>query len=227
MKINYFKLLILSAAVFSFSVVLSADEKPVIEKELLEKGLVDIQSIDASIKVDLKYSSKDNFLGEDAYGDMANCYLVKEVAIKLADAQKILGKIHPGYSLIVYDGVRPRRIQYRMWEIVKGTDKQKYVADPKSGSIHNYGCAVDLSILDENGKVLDMGTEFDYFGDLAQPRYEVKFLKEGKLTQKQVDNRKLLRKVMEQAGFGWILSEWWHFNGYQKKYVKEHYRIIE
>lgn len=114
-----------------------------------------------------------------------------------------------------------------MWEIVRGTDKQKYVANPKTGSIHNYGCAVDLSIVDENGKELDMGTPFDYFGDLAQPRFEKKFLEEGKLTRTQIKNRQLLRHVMQKSGFQGILSEWWHFNGYPRKYVKEHYTIIE
>ncbi|MBN2401751.1 MAG: M15 family metallopeptidase [Spirochaetes bacterium] len=228
MKQKLFKLLYIFNILFCISILsLYSYENPSIEQKLLEQGLVDIQSIDPSIQVDLKYSSKDNFLGEDVYGDLNNCYLQKEVAVKLMNAQKYLRQIRPGYSLLIYDGVRPRRIQYRMWDIVKDTDKQKYVANPKTGSIHNYGCAVDLTIVDENGRVLDMGTPFDYFDDLAQPRYEKKFLKEGKLTEAQIKNRELLREVMQKAGFEGILSEWWHFNGYAKEYVKKHYKIIE
>ncbi|MBN1499105.1 MAG: M15 family metallopeptidase [Spirochaetes bacterium] len=207
--------------------VLPAEEISDIEKDLIRNGLVNIQSIDPTIKVELKYSTEDNFLGEDVYGDLTNCYLQKEAAVKLAKAQKFLKEKFPEYSLIVYDGVRPRRIQYKMWDIVKGTAQQGYVANPAYGSIHNYGSAVDLSIVDGEGKELDMGTPFDYFGDLAQPRYEKKFLKEGKLNALQIKNRELLRDVMTKAGFIYISNEWWHFNAFEKDAVKKKYKIIE
>jgi D-alanyl-D-alanine dipeptidase len=221
---TFFVLLLLLFVTRAFA---GEPQKIHIESKLRQNKLVDIQSIDPSLQVDLRYSSTNNFLGEDVYGDLKKCYLHKAVAVKLKNAQKYLRMKYPDYSLIIFDGVRPRRIQYKMWNLVKGTDKQKFVADPKTGSIHNYGCAVDLSIVDGKGNELDMGTPFDYFGDLTQPRHEKKFLKEGKLTLPQVKNRKLLREIMEKAGFKGILSEWWHFNGFPKKYVKEHYKMIE
>ena len=114
-----------------------------------------------------------------------------------------------------------------MWEIVKDTPEKIYVANPKSGSIHNYGSAVDLTVVDEKGVPLDMGTPYDFFGDLAQPKYENKFLKEGKLTQKQIENRKILRKSMENAGFKNISNEWWHFDAFPRAITKKRFKIIE
>lgn len=197
------------------------------EKSLIQKGLVDINSIDPAIIVDLKYSSDDNFLGEDVYGNLNRCFLQKAVAIKLCNAQKILKEFYPGYNFIIFDCVRPRSVQYKMWEIVKGTKKQIYVANPDKGSIHSYGAAVDLSIVDKNNQELDMGTIFDYFGPLAQPRYEEKFLREGKLTLIQIKNRKLLRKIMKDASFYGILSEWWHFNGFSPSQVRRMYKMVD
>lgn len=199
----------------------------VLEKNLIVQGLVNVRSIDSSIQVNLKYSTEDNFINEDVYGELCNCYLQKEAAEKLIKAQQLLRKLKPGYSLLLLDCARVRSVQYKMWELVKGTDKQKYVANPTYGSIHNYGAAVDVTIIDTNGKELDMGTVFDFFGDLAQPRYESKFLKVGKLTEKQIKNRKLLRKVMAEAGFQYIQTEWWHFNALPKAEVRKRYSIIE
>ncbi len=190
-------------------------------------NLVDVQSLNKDIHVKLMYSTEDNFLNKDVYGDLEISYLQKVAAVKLARAQEILTSLNPGYHLLVYDGLRPRDVQYKMWEIVKGTDKQQYVANPKRGSIHNYGCAVDLTITDDKGIVLDMGTSFDYFGLLAQPRYEEKFLKMGKLTAQHIKNRKLLRKVMTEAGFRGISIEWWHFNALHKAEVKSRYKIVD
>lgn len=210
---------------FLYSQHKTGDHK--LEKKLIDVGLVNIQEIDSTIKVDLRYSSLNNFLNADVYGDLSRCYLRKEAALKLAQAQRYLKQKFPGHSLLIFDGARPRSVQYKMWEIFEGPDKQKYVANPQSGSIHNYGAAVDLTIVDDKGNLLDMGTEFDFFGKLAQPRYEEKFLKEGKLNEKQLSNRKLLREAMTKAGFQYIQSEWWHFNAFLKDVVKKKYSIIE
>lgn len=199
------------------------DKKAAIETT----DLVNILHIDSTIKVDLKYSTTDNFTGEDVYGELDICYLRKEAAEKLAAAQRYLKASHPELSIIVYDGLRPRSVQWTMWEVVKGTDMQKYVAYPTSGSIHNYGCAVDVGIVDSTGEPLDMGTEFDYFGDLAQPRYEKKFFEENALTQDHLKNRELLRNVMGKAGFRGITVEWWHFNAFPKQEVKSRFSIVE
>lgn len=213
--------------------VVSIGSAPALAAQPLEysivesEDLIDVTQINNHILVHLVYSTTDNFLHEDVYGDLETCYLRREVAEKLANAQVHLEKKKRGFRLIVYDGLRPRDLQYKMWRLVKGTPQQEYVADPEQGSIHNFGAAVDVSIVDEQGNLLDMGTPFDYFGERAQPHYEKRFLKEGKLTQQQVDNRKLLRKTMEKAGFNGIPEEWWHFNAFPLKEAKRRYRIVE
>lgn len=198
-----------------------------LEKRLIEAGLVDIQQVEPSIQVELKYATDDNFLGENVYGTLRNCYLQPVVADMLADAQRSLQKVHPNLSLLVYDGVRPRSVQYKMWDIVKGTDQQKYVASPKAGSMHNYGASVDLTLATIAGAPLDMGTPFDFFGPLAQPRFEQKYLETGELTEEQVRNRRILRASMLKAGFQGILSEWWHFNAFARDSIKKKFTAVE
>lgn len=197
------------------------------ESVLKGMGLVDVQQECPEILVDLKYSSPDNFIGQDVYGDLDKCFLQKEAAAKLAAAQRKLTELRPGWRLLVFDGARPRRIQARFFAIVEGTPQQQYVADPARGSIHNYGAAVDLTIVDAGGRELDMGTPFDFFGELAQPKLESEFLARGKLTRDQLDNRLLLRNVMTSAGFRPISNEWWHFDAFPPKEVRARYKIIE
>lgn len=197
------------------------------ETAIEQTTLVDVRQIDSTIRVDLKYSTTDNFIGKDVYGDLNACYLRQEVARMLSEAQQNLKAVNPELSLVVYDGLRPRSVQWTMWEVVKGTDKQKYVAYPASGSIHNYGAAVDVSIVDQSGKPIDMGTEFDFFGKLAQPRHEEEFLRKKQLSEEQIANRNLLRKVMGDAGFIGISIEWWHFNAFAKEEIKSRYDIVE
>jgi zinc D-Ala-D-Ala dipeptidase len=194
---------------------------------MIQAGLVDIQTLDSTIQVDLKYSTMDNFLNADVYGNLSRCYLQKEAAAKLVKAQQKLKEKYPHYTLQVFDGARPRRVQRAMWEIVKNTPKQGYVGNPDKGSIHNYGCAVDLTVADSMGKSLDMGTAFDYLGKLAQPRYEDFFLESGKLTLQHIHNRLVLRKPMTEAGFQIIPNEWWHFEAFGRKVATQKYKIIE
>ena len=208
----------------------SAVNQPVgLEKKLITSGLVNISRLDPSISVSLKYSSEDNFLHKNMYGDLKNCYLQKEIAEKLVKAQKLLKEKFPFYSLIIYDAVRPLSIQKMMWDEVQVPEKlkDKYVSDPTIGSLHNYGCAIDLSIVNEEGWAMDMGTPYDYFGELAHPIAEQRMLKEYKLSWRQFENRKLLREVMAQAGFTGITTEWWHFNGSSLKQAGEKYKIVE
>ena len=206
--------------------VLFAGEGLDLEKQLLDQGMVNIQSLSPDILVELKYSSTDNFLSEDTYGDLEACYLQPKAARMLAEAQKLLKSKDPKLTLLIYDGVRPRSIQRKMWKLVYGTEEQDYVANPERGSVHNFGFAVDLTIASMDGTPLDMGTPFDYFGELAQPRYEERFLKEGKLTKQQIANRQMFREVMLGAGFQAIKIEWWHFNALPVKEARA-YRIVE
>ncbi|MEM6265041.1 MAG: M15 family metallopeptidase [Bacteroidota bacterium] len=198
-----------------------------LEKRMIAQGLVNVQKVNPSIRVLLKYSTSDNFLGKDVYDSLTRAYLQPAVAQKLSKAQQWLGVNYPGLYLLVYDATRPRSVQYQMWEIVKGTPQQRYVASPRSGSMHNYGASVDLTLASEKGIPLDMGTPFDFFGEEAQPRFEAKFLASGRLTSTQVQNRQILRSAMKQAGFYGILSEWWHFNGFSRSYIKANFTPIE
>jgi D-alanyl-D-alanine dipeptidase len=207
----------------------NAADSSSIEKQLLAAGLVNITSVDSSIAVDLKYSTCDNFLSLDMYGDLDNCYLQPDVALKLKKAQELLKAKYPYYSLIVFDGVRPRSIQFRMWDTIAVPvyERSKYVSNPQNGSLHNFGAAVDLSIIDKNGIALDMGTPYDYFGELAYPREEQRMIREGRLTHKQLFNREILREAMLQAGFTGITTEWWHFNSCSRNEAMLKYKIVE
>jgi zinc D-Ala-D-Ala dipeptidase len=197
------------------------------EKQLRALGFADIQDLDPTIRVELKYASADNFMGTNVYGNLSKAYLRREAAEKLALANAHLKELRPGLTLLVVDGVRPRHVQRKMRKLLEGTPKQNYVADHRTGSMHNYGCAVDLTIIDENGNRLDMGTPMDHFGPLSQPRLEAKFLKQGKLTEEQIANRRLLRSVMTRAGFLTIPIEWWHFEAFDKNTIRKNYTIIE
>ncbi|MEE9504335.1 MAG: M15 family metallopeptidase [Thermodesulfobacteriota bacterium] len=223
-KTHFLKVALIALVIGLITVATSpADQPPKYNVE----DVVDIRDINYRILVKLAYSTTENFLYEDVYGDLQTCYLRKAAAEKLDKAQTLLEEKRKGYRLVVYDGLRPRNVQYKMWRLVKGTPQQEYVADPEKGSFHNFGAAVDLSVVDDEGSLLDMGTPFDYFGDLAQPRYEEQFLKEGKLTKKQIENRRLLREVMQEAGFQGIADEWWHFNAFSYDEVKSRYKIVE
>ena len=201
-----------------------------LEKKLVSHSLVNISELDKSIIINIKYSTENNFLKKNLYGDLKKCYLQKDNAEKLVKAQKLLKEKYPFYSLVVFDGVRPLSIQKMMWDELKGVpekNKWKYVSDPEVGSLHNYGCAVDVSIVNEEGWEMDMGTPYDYFGELGHPIAEPIMLDEGKLTWRQFENRKLLREVMFASGFTGITTEWWHFNGSSLHIAGEKYHIID
>ena len=221
-----FRLFTLSL-VYSFALSLSAQP---IETALKRQGLVNIQSIDPTILVELKYSTTDNFVGKDVYDDLTTAYMQPVAARKLAQASRLLQATHPNLRLLVYDAARSRTAQWKLWNALTKhpeNERQKYVADPRKGSIHNYGCAVDLTLADKTGKALDMGTPYDYFGILAYPSEENTLLKQGKLTDNQVKNRRLLRLVMRRAGFSPIEFEWWHFNALSREKAKMMFRIVE
>jgi len=203
---------------------------PELEKKLISQGLVDIQQVIPGIKVELKYSTEDNFFGKDVYGDHVRCYLLPIVADRLAKAKEALQAEYPNYTLLVYDGVRPLSVQQILWDSLDKPDSIKplYVSDPKIGGLHNFGVAVDLTIFDnQSGKPLDMGTGYDFFGYPAYPDRESQMLGEGKITKTQISNREILRKVMKGAGFTGIGSEWWHFNAFSRKEAGEKFALIQ
>lgn len=179
------------------------------------------------IALDLRYATADNFVGRNLYGEFDRAFLHRIAAAKLRRAAALLRELRPDHRLVVFDALRPRSVQAVLWDQVAGTEQQRYVANPKGGSIHNYGFAVDLSIVDGAGAELDMGTGFDDFTELSQPRHEARFLREGRLTEAQLANRLLLRRVMEEAGFTQLAIEWWHFDALPKAKVRANHRIIE
>ncbi|MGL4598294.1 MAG: M15 family metallopeptidase [Bacteroidia bacterium] len=200
-----------------------------LERQLQEAGLVNIQTLDSTIAVDLRYSTTDNFMQVDMYGELTHAYLQKNVAEKLVKAQQALRAIHPTYRLVVYDAVRPLHIQQMMWDTVKlpQSEKTKYLSNPARGSIHNYGAAIDLSILDSLGKPLDMGTPYDFFGELAHPVKENEMLAKGALTRAQILNRQTLRAAMRAGGFWGIQTEWWHFNSCTRAQAAAMYELVK
>ena len=200
-----------------------------LEKTLIEQGLVDVEEVIPGIQVELKYSTTDNFFQQDVYGDLVRCFLQPQAAEMLANAQAALKKEYPNLSLLVYDGARPLSVQQILWDSLDKPDSIKtlYVSDPKIGGLHNFGVAVDLTLVDmETGRPLDMGTPYDYFGYPAYPDRELQMLAENKITKAQVSNREILRKVMKGAGFSGIGSEWWHFNAFSQQHATQNYQPI-
>jgi len=193
-----------------------------------QKGLVDAQSIDSRLRTNLAYSQPDNFIGQTLYADLTACYVLPRTAQMLAKAQVALHAVHPQYDLLLLDCARPRRVQRELWNAVRHDARlRRYVAPPTSGSLHNFGAAIDVTISDQDGNLLDMGTPYDFMGDLAQPRHHQRFLQNGQLSQTQVNNRLLLRRVMRQAGFLSIETEWWHFNTCPIAEARRRYQLLE
>lgn len=122
-------------------------EKSPMARYMDSLGLVDVTELDSSLAVKLMYTQADNFTGEVLYDDLSEAYLHPDAAHALVKAQRALKKLHPSYSLLIYDAARPMSVQKKMWNVVKGTAKYKYVSNPnRGGGLHNYGLAVDISI---------------------------------------------------------------------------------
>lgn len=206
-------------------------QKPmsVLEQRCIDAGLARIRDYDSTIVIELRYSTENNFLGIDMYADFEEGYLQPEVAEKLARAQAALHKKDSTLNIIVFDAVRPRSVQQRMWDTLQMPieEKVKFVSNPRNGSLHNYGAAVDVSLVDVDGNILDMGAPYDHIGELAWPVKEEELLAQGLITQEAIDNRKLLRSVMRRGGFWNIQTEWWHFNSCRRDTAAKYYTILE
>jgi len=191
--------------------------------------LVDIQTLSEFVKVDLKYAGVDNFMKVKLYDKITKAFLQNDVAERVVKCEEFLQVLHPNYRLLIYDAVRPVSIQQKMWDALDTipiSARTKFVSNPANGSIHNYGAAVDITICDKSGTPLDMGAGYDDIREIAYPRLESQFLESGELTLDQVDNRKLLRKVMESQGFKNIATEWWHFNACSRNEAKLKYKLL-
>jgi D-alanyl-D-alanine dipeptidase len=199
------------------------------KKRILIDSLVDIRSINPEIQVDLKYATSDNFMKMKLYDRLKNAYLQKDVAERLSNCQKLLSQIKSGYRLLVYDAVRPVSVQQKMWDALDSippNERGKFVSNPQNRSLHNLGAAVDLTIIDERGVPLDMGAGYDDIRKIAYPALEQEFLAKGELSEKQITNRELLRKVMKSQGFRPLETEWWHFNACSRQEGKAKYKVL-
>ena len=173
--------------------------------------LVKLDTLKDGFKYDIRYAGTNNFLKE-AFYDCAACYLRPEVAEALKQANHYF--CEKGYKILLYDCYRPVSAQKKMW---KAFPNPQYVANPyTSGSVHNRGAAVDISLIKLDGTPVNMGTDHDFFGREAH-------IDNMNLPQEVLQNRKLLQEGMRLAGFETIRTEWWHFN-YKKNYGFE---IIE
>lgn len=176
------------------------------------------------LKLDLRYATFDNASGHDLYCGKQRAFLHKDAAKKLKKAIGLLGEEMPGAKFLIFDAARPLYAQEALRASVRGTPYSHYVSSPGTGSVHNFGMAVDLGIETAAGEMLDMGTDFDSFESAAGRSGEAAALKSGRLTKKQISNRESLRKIMKAAGFIELPSEWWHFNALPSKQVRELYQ---
>lgn len=196
---------------------------------IITDDLCDVQSINSLIKIELKYATDDNFVKKVLYKRIDKAYLQKDVAIRLSNCQNYLTSLHPALYLLVYDAVRPVSVQQIMWSSLDSIPvkrRVRFVSNPKNRSIHNYGAAVDLTICNAAGIPLDMGAKYDEIDSIAYPSFEAVFLKRGSLTEEQVANRVILRKVMASQQFTGIASEWWHFNACSRQTAALKYKVL-
>ena len=200
-----FILLFIFFLLFSPSIIYSQSPKQQLATKngliasISDTTFVNLKDYSDGFAYDMKYATNDNFLKSKVY-DCAECFLRLKTVKALIKANDKFAK--KGYRIKLFDCYRPLDIQKKMWALVSNPE---YVADPAKGSIHNKGGAVDLTLVTLEGKELEMGTAFDFFGKEASHGYPFP-------DKKVMDNRKMLKKIMLQNGFKAFESEWWHYN---------------
>lgn len=161
--------------------------------------LVELNTVIPDVVLDIRYATDNNFVGKVLYPS-ARCFLAEPAAKALAKVQRDLHE--QGFQLVVYDGYRPLSVQKIMWEIMPNPN---YVADPATGSRHNRGYAVDVSLLDLYGNPVLMPTEYDNFTERARRDYQ-------DLPAEAIRHRQILEETMVHHDFIPMPSEWWHFD---------------
>lgn len=162
--------------------------------------IVFLRDVDSTFSFDVRYATTNNFTGKILY-PTDKIYLRKAAADSLRKVNQFLKKEYK-LRLKIFDGYRPLSVQKFMWSIFPD---DRYVANPKTGSRHNRGAAVDLTLIDTTGRELDMGTAYDDFTEKAHSNYK-------DLPEKILANRKILSDAMQKFGFIPLESEWWHFD---------------
>ena len=171
-----------------------------------------LESLGHGIDIDLRYARADNFAGRVLYDGFDCHWLRREAAEGLEQAARWLEAQRPGWRLRVLDALRPHRVQVALWAMVAGTPQQAYLADPARGSIHSFGMAVDVTLLDPQGREADMGSGFDEMSLRSHPALNDEHLALGVLDVEQVRARGWLRAALVRGGFRGIPTEWWHFD---------------
>lgn len=161
--------------------------------------LVEVKDHIPRILLDIRYATENNFTGKKVYPS-ARCFLRYSVVKALSKVQKELQSM--GLQLMIFDGYRPRSVQYIFWEIMPD---ERYVLNPKKGSRHNRGAAVDLTLADLYGQPLKMPSEYDDFSEKAHVNYQ-------NCDNESKKNRDLLQNIMTKNGFHSFETEWWHFD---------------
>ena len=198
----------------------NAQQKSATALYLNSLGYVNVAEQDSSILVSLMYARSDNFTGKLLYNDLREAYLHKDAIAPLLKAQRLLHEVHPDYNLIIFDAARPMHVQQQMWDVVKGTRQQIYVSNPaRGGGLHNYGLAVDISIVNTQGDTIPMGTKVDHLGREAHTDYTA-------ISPEALQNRRLLIHVMREASFRSLPTEWWHFNLVSRNEARQQYKVI-
>lgn len=193
-----------------------------------EAGLIDVQEVSPSIVVDLKYATNDNFMGEILYPGLRKAYLLPHMTERLKQAQIRLQELKLGYKLVIYDAARPVSIQKEMFDRVRDTPQEQYVDNPYDGAgFHNYGMAVDLSILDADNKPLDMGCSYDFFGEEAHTTDDKRLLESGRISEEAYRNRQFLYAIMREQELYPLPNEWWHYQHYMEEYDKERFKLLD
>lgn len=176
---------------------------------MLSDGLVELNRLDTSIQLDIRYATSDNFTGRQLY-DQARAFLVQPAAHALVQAHQAAQR--HGFGLTIYDAYRPWRVTKALWNATPPGPKRNYVANPKRGSKHNRGCAADLTLHHiADGTQVSMPSGYDEFSLRAHRNFM-------DATPDAVRHRAILQQVMEAAGFRGASNEWWHFdfNGWQE-----------
>jgi D-alanyl-D-alanine dipeptidase len=180
----------------------------------------------AGVGVDLRYATPDNFIGRDLYSPLDCAWLHRDGAAALERSIAWLAAERPDLRMLLLDALRPQRVQEELWESLQGTSLLSYLANPVRGSIHSFGMAVDITLVDASGRELDMGTGFDDMTERSHPALEDAMLAQGELTAEQVANRRLLRGAMQAGGWRGINSEWWHFDCGDRERVRAEYSRV-
>jgi D-alanyl-D-alanine dipeptidase len=160
--------------------------------------LVEITERDFGVEIDIVYASAHNFTGKPVYARAA-CYLHEDAAAALARATRLAAPL--GLKLRVFDAFRPTEAQFKLWA---HTPDPEFLADPRSGSPHSRGVAVDLTLVDGQGAELDMGTGFDAFTPKSHHGAR-------DIPAAAQRNRHVLLGLMTAAGWDFYRNEWWHY----------------